>query len=76
MDDERTVWCGNLSEKVTEEVLYELFLQVCLNLYEFVITLSCKYPYFKMEKYCRLSSFVSISYFIGWPTGESKNTKR
>ncbi|GFG38348.1 hypothetical protein Cfor_05694 [Coptotermes formosanus] len=27
MDDERTVWCGNLSEKVTEEVLYELFLQ-------------------------------------------------
>lgn len=27
MDDNRTVWCGNLSEKVTEEVLYELFLQ-------------------------------------------------
>jgi len=27
MDDDRTVWCGNLSEKVTEEVLYELFLQ-------------------------------------------------
>ncbi|CAL7938260.1 unnamed protein product [Xylocopa violacea] len=28
MDDEtRTLWCGNLSEKVTEEILYELFLQ-------------------------------------------------
>ncbi|XP_035777908.1 RNA-binding protein 7-like [Anopheles albimanus] len=26
-EDERTVWCGNLSEKVTEELLYELFLQ-------------------------------------------------
>lgn len=24
----RTVFCGNLSEKVTEEILYELFLQV------------------------------------------------
>ncbi|XP_033340125.2 uncharacterized protein LOC117228461 [Megalopta genalis] len=23
----RTLWCGNLSEKVTEEILYELFLQ-------------------------------------------------
>jgi len=51
MDDDRTVWCGNLSEKVTEEVLYELFLQVCCNLYESVITLSCEYPYFKVEKY-------------------------
>jgi RNA-binding protein 7 len=28
MDEEsRTLWCGNLSEKVTEELLYELFLQ-------------------------------------------------
>ncbi|XP_013380197.1 RNA-binding protein 7-like [Lingula anatina] len=29
MDDvkERTLWCGNLSEEVTEELLYELFLQ-------------------------------------------------
>ncbi|XP_029036882.1 splicing regulator RBM11 [Osmia bicornis bicornis] len=26
-EDIRTVWCGNLSEKVTEEILYELFLQ-------------------------------------------------
>ncbi|XP_012288747.1 nuclear and cytoplasmic polyadenylated RNA-binding protein PUB1 [Orussus abietinus] len=26
-DDERTLWCGNLSDKVTEEILYELFLQ-------------------------------------------------
>lgn len=26
-EDQRTVWCGNLSDKVTEEVLYELFLQ-------------------------------------------------
>jgi len=26
-EDQRTVWCGNLSEKLTEEVLYELFLQ-------------------------------------------------
>lgn len=26
-EDERTVWCGNLSDKITEEVLYELFLQ-------------------------------------------------
>ncbi|CAH0552758.1 unnamed protein product [Brassicogethes aeneus] len=27
MDDARTVWCGNLSNQVTEELLYELFLQ-------------------------------------------------
>lgn len=26
-EDNRTVWCGNLSDKVTEEILYELFLQ-------------------------------------------------
>lgn len=26
-EDCRTMWCGNLSEKVTEELLYELFLQ-------------------------------------------------
>ena len=32
MDDgnevDRTLWCGNLSDEVTEELLYELFLQV------------------------------------------------
>ncbi|XP_071454665.1 splicing regulator RBM11 isoform X2 [Hetaerina americana] len=28
MDEKgRTLWCGNLSEKVTEAILYELFLQ-------------------------------------------------
>lgn len=26
-DEQRTIWCGNLSDKVTEEILYELFLQ-------------------------------------------------
>lgn len=26
-NDQRTIWCGNLSEKLTEEILYELFLQ-------------------------------------------------
>lgn len=26
-EDKRTLWCGNLSDKVTEELLYELFLQ-------------------------------------------------
>ncbi|KAL1404740.1 hypothetical protein pipiens_005242 [Culex pipiens pipiens] len=26
-EDERTLWCGNLSDKVTEELLYELFVQ-------------------------------------------------
>ncbi|XP_044744920.1 RNA-binding protein 7 [Coccinella septempunctata] len=26
-EEERTVWCGNLADKVTEELLYELFLQ-------------------------------------------------
>ncbi|KAL2746042.1 splicing regulator RBM11 [Vespula maculifrons] len=26
-DDIRTLWCGNLSDKVTESILYELFLQ-------------------------------------------------
>lgn len=25
--DARTIWCGNLSKRVTEELLYELFLQ-------------------------------------------------
>ena len=28
-ETERTVWCGNVHDKVTEELLYELFLQVC-----------------------------------------------
>lgn len=28
--DARTIHCGNLyAEKITEEILYELFLQVC-----------------------------------------------
>ncbi|KAJ8927619.1 hypothetical protein NQ314_019897 [Rhamnusium bicolor] len=27
MDDARTVWCGNLSDKVTEDILFDLFLQ-------------------------------------------------
>ncbi|KAJ8936329.1 hypothetical protein NQ314_012402 [Rhamnusium bicolor] len=27
MDDAKTVWCGNLSDQVTEELLFELFLQ-------------------------------------------------
>lgn len=26
--DLRTLWCGNLSNRVTEDILYELFLQV------------------------------------------------
>ncbi|XP_076630627.1 uncharacterized protein LOC143346432 [Colletes latitarsis] len=26
-EDMRTLWCGNLNERVTEEILYELFLQ-------------------------------------------------
>ncbi|KAF3423220.1 hypothetical protein E2986_02311 [Frieseomelitta varia] len=25
--DDRTIWCGNLSTRITEEILYELFLQ-------------------------------------------------
>lgn len=25
--DQRTVWCGNLSEKITDDLLFELFLQ-------------------------------------------------
>lgn len=28
MEDARTLWCGNLSSQITEELLYELFLQV------------------------------------------------
>ncbi|EFN83664.1 Putative RNA-binding protein 11, partial [Harpegnathos saltator] len=27
-EDRRTIFCGNLSSKVTEDILYELFLQV------------------------------------------------
>ena len=27
-DVDKTLWCGNLNEKVTEDILYELFLQV------------------------------------------------
>lgn len=29
-EDNKTIWCGNLAEQVTEELLYELFLQVCI----------------------------------------------
>lgn len=28
MEDSKTIWCGNLADQVTEELLYELFLQV------------------------------------------------
>lgn len=28
MDESKTVYCGNLADEVTEELLYELFLQV------------------------------------------------
>jgi RNA recognition motif-containing protein len=31
-DVDRTVWVGNLSDKVTEEILFELFLQVIFSL--------------------------------------------
>lgn len=27
-EDARTIYCANLSDKITEEILYELFLQV------------------------------------------------
>ncbi|KYN18644.1 hypothetical protein ALC57_09040 [Trachymyrmex cornetzi] len=30
-EDARTLYCGNLSEKVTEDILYELFLQSSLH---------------------------------------------
>jgi len=30
-DREKVLWCGNLHESVTEEILYELFLQVCFH---------------------------------------------
>lgn len=30
-EDSRTVFCGNISDKVTEALLYELFLQVSLS---------------------------------------------
>ncbi len=35
MDEEaeRTLYCGNLDSKVTEEMLYELFLQVRQNIF-------------------------------------------
>lgn len=29
-EDNKTLWCGNLPEQATEELLYELFLQVSL----------------------------------------------
>lgn len=30
--DARTIHCGNLAQdKITEEILYELFLQVCIR---------------------------------------------
>jgi len=29
-EDASTFYCGNLSEKVTEDILYELFLQVSI----------------------------------------------
>ena len=29
-DQSRTVYCGNISPKLTEELLYELFLQVTI----------------------------------------------
>lgn len=31
-EDSRTIFCGNLSDQVTEELLYELFLQVIILL--------------------------------------------
>lgn len=35
MDDkDKTLFCGNLHEKVTEDLLYELFLQVNYTIYK------------------------------------------
>lgn len=28
-DSDNTLWCGNIADQVTEDILYELFLQVC-----------------------------------------------
>lgn len=41
-EDERTLWCGNLAEKVTEELLYELFLQVIIGGEWGTIAIPCK----------------------------------
>jgi RNA recognition motif-containing protein len=30
-EEKRTLWVGNLSEKVDEEMLYELFINVCIE---------------------------------------------
>jgi len=42
-DDARTIYCGNLTDKVTEEILYELFLQVIsIFIYRYYILYSKK----------------------------------
>ena len=41
-NDDRTIYCGNLSEKATEQILYELFFQVgkCSFAHLFVLILN------------------------------------
>lgn len=36
-EDARTIYCANLSDRITDEILYELFLQVKINCFFFAI---------------------------------------
>lgn len=58
----KTVWCGNLSEQVTEELLYELFVQVRTT--ENITDLSFKY------------FFLPFTFLSGRSSREGYNTKR
>ena len=43
-EDSRTVYCGNLPSKITEELLYELFLQVTI-VYNFILIYTIYFRY-------------------------------
>lgn len=62
-DDERTLWCGNLHDKITEDLLYELFLQVLKFKYFsllFIFTFSLKIVLFLEENLSCSTSFLQI----------------
>lgn len=72
----RTIHCGNLmSEKITEEILYELFLQVSCNIFFFYPIRIVLLHILSVVVVAEFSSYFPHS-FTGWSNRKGFNTER